>query len=280
MYNNIFSGQTSYCMNPRANAYIFSEYNLFENCKNPMQVKLGAVKSFNDVLNSCKGDMDGTVVSSKSTKVSTDCQYANFDTNSSVCYIPSGNYQLITDTSKLASNFSVYGGAMNANTTVNGSTSTSQQGSQPEVTYTKVAAKSATATQPGNTEYYIGSDGKYYTLSNGTYTQIAANSWVIPALGVSGNTYPTNIQVQYSEEYHQIRFTWDKVDNAQNYGIAVYLAGKWRIQTQSISASTTSYTTPKNMTPGMTYKVAIAAKVNGTWDVANAIKNAVTVTVK
>ncbi|SDA24680.1 Pectate lyase, partial [Ruminococcus sp. YE78] len=36
MYNNIFSGQTSYCMNPRANAYIFSEYNIFDNCKNPM----------------------------------------------------------------------------------------------------------------------------------------------------------------------------------------------------------------------------------------------------
>ncbi|MBE6872521.1 MAG: rhamnogalacturonan lyase [Ruminococcus albus] len=92
-------------------------------------------------------------------------------------------------------------------------------------------------------------------------------------------TYPTNIQVTYSEQYHQVRFTWDKVENAQNYGIAVYLAGKWRIQTQSIPASTLSYTSPKNMTPGMSYKVAIAAKVNGTWDVANAIKNAVFITV-
>ena len=98
--------------------------------------------------------------------------------------------------------------------------------------------------------------------------------------GTSAATYPTNIQVQYSEQYHQVRFTWDKVANAQNYGIAVYLAGKWRIQTQGISANTTSYTTPKNLTPNMTYKVAIAAKVNGTWDVANAIKNAVTITVK
>jgi hypothetical protein len=85
--------------------------------------------------------------------------------------------------------------------------------------------------------------------------------------------------VTYSEQYHQVRFTWDKVENAQNYGIAVYLAGKWRIQTQTIPASTLSYTSPKNMTPGMSYKVAIAAKVNGTWDVANAIKNAVFITV-
>nr|MCR5141622.1 BspA family leucine-rich repeat surface protein [Ruminococcus sp.] len=66
--------------------------------------------------------------------------------------------------------------------------------------------------------------------------------------------------------------------NADRYGIAVYLAGKWRIQTQNIT--TTSYTTPKNLTPGKTYKVAIAARVNGTWDVAGAIKHAVTITVK
>ncbi|MBQ1538695.1 MAG: BspA family leucine-rich repeat surface protein, partial [Ruminococcus sp.] len=61
------------------------------------------------------------------------------------------------------------------------------------------------------------------------------------------------------------------------YGIAVYLAGKWRIQTQSLTDTT--FTSPKNMTPGKSYKVAIAARVNGTWDVANAIKNAVTVVV-
>ncbi|MBQ8928374.1 MAG: hypothetical protein IJ055_08915 [Oscillospiraceae bacterium] len=123
MYNNIFSGQTSYCINPRANAYIFSEYNLFESCKNPMQVKLGAVKSYNDVLNNCKGDMQGTVVTDKSTKVNTDCQYANFDTNSSLCYIPSGNYFLQTDTSVLASYFETYGGTMDVTTVALGTTS-------------------------------------------------------------------------------------------------------------------------------------------------------------
>jgi hypothetical protein len=365
MYNNIFSGQTSYCMNPRANAYIFSEYNLFENCKNPMQVKLGAVKSYNDVLINCKGDMQGTVVTDKSTKVNTDCQYANFDTNSSVSYIPSGNYLLHTDTSKLAAYFDVYGGAQNADRTVNGRTSSDVE-VQPQITYTKVDAKEATATKNGNTEYYIGSDGKFYVSENGNYREVPENSWVIPATGISNpdvyasasenaislswntvnyaekyavavlnngswqivattsgtsytasglkagtsytvaviaqfdgswnqdyskavtvsttassaGTYPTNIQVAYSEEYHQMRFTWDKVENAQYYGIAVYLAGKWRVQTQAIPATTLSYTTPKNLTPGKTYKVAIGAKVNGTWDVANAIKNAQTVTVR
>ncbi len=130
----MFIGQTSYCMNPRANAYIFSEYNLFDSCKNPMQVKLGAVKSFNDVLNGCKGDMDGTVVTDKSTKVNTDCQFANFDTDAAVSYIPSGDYVLHTDTSKLASYFETYGGTMDETKVVNGTTSADGTPVQPSET--------------------------------------------------------------------------------------------------------------------------------------------------
>ena len=91
-------------------------------------------------------------------------------------------------------------------------------------------------------------------------------------------TYPTNIKVEYSEKYHQVRLTWDEVEGADRYGIAVYLAGKWRIQTQSLT--TNSYTTPKNLTPGKSYKIAVAARVNGSWDIAGAVKNSVTVTVK
>ncbi|MCR5021279.1 BspA family leucine-rich repeat surface protein [Ruminococcus sp.] len=87
-------------------------------------------------------------------------------------------------------------------------------------------------------------------------------------------TYPTNIKVEYSEKYHQVRFKWDEVEGADRYGIAVYLAGKWKVQTQNITD--TVYTSPKNLTPGNTYKVAIAARVNGKWDTENAIKNAVT----
>ena len=91
---------------------------------------------------------------------------------------------------------------------------------------------------------------------------------------------PEIASIDYSEKYHQVRFTWKPVEGATNYGIAVYLAGKWRIQTQSIAASATTYTTPKNLTPGKSYKVAIAAKVNGQWTVAQSIKHAVTITVK
>ena len=91
-------------------------------------------------------------------------------------------------------------------------------------------------------------------------------------------TYPTNIKVAYSATYHQVRFTWDKVEGADRYGIAVYLAGKWRVQAQDITDTT--YTTPKNLTPGKTYKVAVAARVDGKWYTSDAIKNAVDVTIK
>nr|MCR5142281.1 DUF285 domain-containing protein [Ruminococcus sp.] len=91
-------------------------------------------------------------------------------------------------------------------------------------------------------------------------------------------TYSTNIKVEYSEKYHQVRLTWDEVEGADRYGIAVYLAGKWRVQTQSLTTPT--YTTPKNLTRGKSYKIAVAARVNGSWDIAGAVKNSVTVTVK
>jgi hypothetical protein len=103
-------------------------------------------------------------------------------------------------------------------------------------------------------------------------------------LGGKGSTpvptddYPKNVKANYNTQYHQIQFVWDKVSGADRYGIAVYLAGKWRVQTSNIT--TNSYVTPKNLTPGMTYKVAVAARVNGKWNTTDPIKNAITVTVK
>ena len=87
-----------------------------------------------------------------------------------------------------------------------------------------------------------------------------------------------NIRVNYNTQYHQIQFVWDKVQGADRYGIAVYLAGKWRVQTSNIT--TNSYVTPKNLTPGLSYQVAIAARVNGVWNTTEAIKNRVFVTVR
>ena len=97
---------------------------------------------------------------------------------------------------------------------------------------------------------------------------------------INNDAYPAITNVEYNEKYHQIKFTWSPVENATNYGIAVQLAGKWRVQTQNISPWTTTYTTPKNLTPGKSYRVAIAAKVNGVWTVEKSTKHAVTVTVR
>ena len=43
MYNNLFEGQTDYAINTRADAYIFSESNMFYMCKNPFRVDGGAI---------------------------------------------------------------------------------------------------------------------------------------------------------------------------------------------------------------------------------------------
>jgi len=106
--------------------------------------------------------------------------------------------------------------------------------------------------------------------ANGVYTVKSKNY-------AQTRTYPTNIKFEYNEKYHQGRFTWDRVKNADRYSIAIFYAGKWRTQTQNIT--TNSYITPKTLKPGATYKVAIAARVNGIWDTANAIRHAVTITI-
>lgn len=122
MYNNVFEGQTDYAMNPRANAYIFSEYNLFYFCKNPMQIKSGAIKSYNDSFSSIINDMDGTIVSDKSQTVPNSCQfearginYSNFDTDPTQSYIPSGNYQLQENVTEARKVIEAYCGVMPEN---------------------------------------------------------------------------------------------------------------------------------------------------------------------
>ncbi|MDE7206406.1 MAG: InlB B-repeat-containing protein, partial [Lachnospiraceae bacterium] len=106
MYNNVWDMQTDYAENTRADAYIFSEYNIFYACKSPQAVEGGAIKSYNDSISSViwnKGSA-GTVVTDKSEYVSNSCQfsarnikYDKFDTDSSQSYIPGNDYQLQTD---------------------------------------------------------------------------------------------------------------------------------------------------------------------------------------
>ena len=115
MYNNVFEGQTSYCMNPRADAYIFSEYNMFNRCKNPVDVRSGAVKSYNDSFVSCYGNNQATVVTDRATQVSTNNKYANFDTNSTLSYIPSGDYVIQESIAEMKAVIMAYAGAQKKN---------------------------------------------------------------------------------------------------------------------------------------------------------------------
>ena len=125
-YNNQFIGTTDYAMNTRANAYIYSEYNLFFMTKNPMDVRSGAIKSYNDSFSSCIGSMTGTVVTDKSTKVTSGNKYENFDTNASLSYIPSGDYQLQTSVTDAAKVLKAYNGCMPENVKTLGEVTTSE----------------------------------------------------------------------------------------------------------------------------------------------------------
>ena len=117
-----------------------------------------------------------------------------------------------------------------------------------------------------------------YVSGNLRYGINTATAVVGSSGSETSDTVPANLKAVTNSQYHQIQFVWDKVKGADKYGIAVYLAGKWRVQTSNITNN--SYVTPKNLTPGMTYKVAVAARVNGKWDTNGAIKNAITVTVR
>ena len=124
MYNNIFDRQTGYCQNTRANAYIFSEYNMFFACRNPRWVVGGAIKSYMDtvagaLIEDQEDALEPAIVDSKDEYVENECQYIakgikldKFDTDSSLSYIPDGNYELDTDFTHLRKVLAARGGTM------------------------------------------------------------------------------------------------------------------------------------------------------------------------
>ncbi|SDA29859.1 Cellulose binding domain-containing protein [Ruminococcus sp. YE71] len=106
-----------------------------------------------------------------------------------------------------------------------------------------------------------------------------SNAIVVSPKASSGTTVPNVTGISYDQKNHTVTLKWDAVSGAQAYGVAYYSAGKWRICTQSISPKTLSWTSPK-LPAGKSYKVTVAAKVNGSWDTNGAIKSALTVTIK
>lgn len=91
--------------------------------------------------------------------------------------------------------------------------------------------------------------------------------------------YPEITLIEHNEEFHQFRLYWTAVEGAEQYGVAIYQSGKWRMISQDIPAEIKRYTSPK-LKAGDTYKVAVCAKVNGEWDVKYLNSRAIDVTVK
>ncbi len=186
MYNNVFDGQTSYCASVRANAYIFSEYNAYVNqCKDPVLLKSGGIfKSYNDALLSLKkgAKNEGTAVTSRDQKVSNNNKYPDFETNSSVSYIPSGNYSLTEQTGEalytaLNALFETDGGCMD-NTKVSGGTvvnpptpSSSSSSSNTTATTIKTPVQSTDKPTTPVSGGYVhdftanGKDSSFYTIT-------------------------------------------------------------------------------------------------------------------
>ena len=118
-------------------------------------------------------------------------------------------------------------------------------------------------------------------MKDGSWNDDFSNAITVTPKASSNNdaAYPKVTSIVYNEQYHQFRVSWSPVQGAEAYGIAYYAAGKWRVATQTIPGSTTSFTSPK-LTAGSTHKCVIAAKVNGKWDTSNLNSRAFTVTVK
>ncbi|SFB88042.1 leucine-rich repeat domain-containing protein [Ruminococcus albus] len=96
-----------------------------------------------------------------------------------------------------------------------------------------------------------------YALKNG-------NNFNVIDAEDSKTKYPKLINEEYNAKYRQFRLNWTAVEGAEEYGIAVKLAGKWKVQAYT-DADTTTYTSPK-LTSGQSYQAVICAKVNGKWD--------------
>lgn len=114
-------------------------------------------------------------------------------------------------------------------------------------------------------------DGKWFEDLSNAIT-------VTPKAAEVTTQYPTVTSVECNEQYHQVRITWTPVAKAEKYGIAAFVAGKWKILDQNIT--TTTYTSPKLTEVGRTYKTLVVAKVNGEWDLSKMNSRVFEVTIK
>lgn len=82
--------------------------------------------------------------------------------------------------------------------------------------------------------------------------------------------YPELISITINKQYHQVKLDWEGVQGAEQYGVAILVNGKWKVQG---CTKTTSFITPK-LRPGAVYTLAVCAKVNGKWDTSKIAERA------
>ena len=128
IYNNLYEGQTGSCMSLRANCYVFSEYNTFLDCTDPVRLEksedstepVGACKSFEDKFTNCEGANQAVKVTDKTQTVDSTCRYKNFDTDAKLSYIPGGDYLLRTDAAQAEATVRAEAGVQDRAMTVRG----------------------------------------------------------------------------------------------------------------------------------------------------------------
>jgi hypothetical protein len=126
--------------------------------------------------------------------------------------------------------------------------------------------------------------GKEYKVAvipmfDGEWFKDYSNAITVTPKAAATHVYPTVTSIDYNETYHQFRLKWEAMEGAQQYGLAVFVANKWKAVAQDISPKTLSWTSPK-LKAGQTYKMVLCAKVNGSWDTSNIEARAFSVTVK
>ena len=102
---------------------------------------------------------------------------------------------------------------------------------------------------------------------NGVWDKDLTNAIDVTPNAVAAKIYPEVTSIQYDEASHQFRLNWSAVEKAEMYGIAVKVAGKWKVQAYT-DAKTTVFTSPK-LKAGSKYDIVVCAKVNGKWDITD-----------
>ncbi len=220
IYNSYFLNGpgTSYIISARANTYIFSEANFYENCKNPIEDagSGGVVKSYNDSFSGCTGENSAVVVSSKNASVSSKNPYAGFETKSDMYAYES------TDAAQAKADCKAKAGSMKPMSEIN-------MEAEPESIITK--NPKAPLALPYELDFASGSNAGHWTkktsesqLASGT-TYDLGNALFTPTSKVSATS--TNAKIKDNALIFSVVQPADielKCANTGKYGLILYNA--------------------------------------------------------